>query len=47
MLGSVMLKLYRENFSKKKREKVSPATDLGRVELPALILENGQMMEKW
>ena len=28
MLGSVMIKLYRENYNKKKREK-APATELG------------------
>lgn len=28
MLGSVMVKLYRENYNKKKREK-APATEVG------------------
>ena len=45
-LGAVMIKLYRENYNKKKREKV-PATDIGKIEIPALILENGQNYEKW
>ena len=45
-LGSVMIKVYRENYNKKRREK-TPATDIGKIEMPALILESGQLMEKW
>lgn len=41
-----MIKIYRENYSKKRREK-TPATDIGKIEMPALILESGQLMEKW
>ena len=45
-LGAVMIKIYRENYSKKRREK-APPTDIGKIEMPALILESGQLMEKW
>ena len=45
-LGSVMIKIYRENYKKSRREK-TPATDVGKIEMPALILESGQLMEKW
>ena len=41
-----MIKIYRENYSKKRREK-APPTDIGKIEMPALILESGQLMEKW
>ena len=41
-----MIKLCRENLSKKKKEK--PASlEVGNVEIPALILESGHVHEKW
>ncbi len=44
-----MIKVHRENHSKKRREKqqVLGSTELGKVEIPALILESGQGNEKW
>ena len=45
-LGSIAVKVFKENFNKKKREKV-PATDMGKVEVPSLVLEGGQLLEKW
>ena len=41
-----MIKLYRENHGKKRKEKIA-STELGKVEIPALILESGQIHEKW
>ena len=47
-LGSIMIKVHRENHGKKRREKqVLGSTEMGKVEIPALILESGQGSEKW
>lgn len=45
-LGSIMIKIFKENYNKKKKEKV-PSAEVGRVEIPALILESGNIHEKW
>lgn len=42
MLGSMEIRLFREVY-KKKRE-VMP---LGKIEIPTLMLESGQVTEKW
>jgi len=45
-LGSIMIKIYKENHSKKKKEK-AVTTELGWVEIPTLVLESGSVHEKW
>ena len=45
-LGAISVKIFKENFNRKKRDKV-PTTDMGKVDIPALVLEGGQVLEKW
>ena len=42
MLGSLEIRLFREVF-KKKREVMA----VGKIEIPTLMLESGQVTEKW
>ena len=42
MLGSLEVRLFREVF-KKKREVVA----VGKIEIPTISLESGQVIEKW
>ena len=44
-LGAISVKIVKENY-RKKREKV-PMIDVGKVDIPALVLEGGQVLEKW
>lgn len=43
MLGSILIKLYKETYKKRDRS-VEP---IGKIEIPTLILESGQVTEKW
>ena len=38
-----MIKIYKESHSKKK----AVTTEMGRVEIPTLVLESGSVHEKW
>ena len=42
-LDSITVKIFKENYNKKK----VPATDLGKVEVSAFVLEGGQLLDKW
>ena len=42
-----MIKVHRENSKKRREKQVQGSTELGKVEIPALILESGQGNEKW
>jgi RAS protein activator-like 2 len=44
-LGSVTVKVCRENYNKKKKERSD--TDIGKIEIPAILLQNGQLSEQW
>ena len=63
MLGSIVIKVFKENYSKKKKERL-PSTPVGKkwctsencfyslifsgkIEFPTLMLETGQVLEKW
>ena len=43
MLGSILIKLYKETYKKRERS----VELIGRIEIPTIILESGQVLEKW
>jgi hypothetical protein len=45
LLGTVTVKVCRENYNKKKKERSD--TDIGKIEIPAIVLQKGQVNEKW